>query len=292
MHSFGSLIVRNIWVAGVFPGVFGLLALRLPPLAIVSAGLLAFVALREGWQRGCLAALLAGLLVGAGWWWLGSRPGLPFPLVYALWPPLLAMTQILRDSGSQGRALLVAGGVMLAFVLVMHAVTGDVVDYWHDWLKNAVAAVPGATLKGFEENDAIRLMNGFMALLYGLGLMLALLLGRWLQSIAFNPGEFAPEFRQLILPRWLLPVAVAAIWLGGLLDAILLADLLMVTILVYFFAGLAVIHGVIAVRALPSGWLVPVYLLVIFFPPQALATLALLGAVDAFVHFRVQQGQS
>lgn len=174
----------------------------------------------------------------------------------------------------------------------MHAVTEDVVVYWHDWLKNALAAVPGAAVKGFEENDTLRLLNGFMALLYGLGLVLALLLGRWLQSIAFNPGGFATEFRQLTLPRWLLPVAVALIWAGGLLDAILLADLLMVGILLYFFAGLAVIHGVIAVRGLPSGWLAPVYLLVIFFPPQAMATLALLGAVDTFVRFRVQQGRS
>lgn len=112
MQHFASLIVRNTWVAGAFTGAFGLMALRLPPFAIVSAGLLAFVALREGWRRGCLVMGLAGLLVSAGWLWLGSRPGLPFPLVFALWPPLLIMTQVLRSSGAPGRALLVAGGVI------------------------------------------------------------------------------------------------------------------------------------------------------------------------------------
>lgn len=292
MRNYGLLIVRNLWVAGAFAGIFGVMTLRLPPFAIFSSALVALVALREGWQSGVWVAVIAGLIASGGWGWLGSRPGLAFPLVFALWPPLLVMAEVLRKTGTQGPALLVAGGVMLAFVLVMHAVTDDVVTFWHGWLKSAVAAVPGATVKGFEENDTIRLMNGFMALIFGLGLMLSLLLGRWLQALAFNPGGFAPEFRQLTLPRWLLPLTVLLIWAGGLWDVVLLADLLMTGILLYFFAGLAILHGVIAVRGLPSLWLAPAYLLILFFPPQALAGLALLGVVDTFVHFRVQQGRS
>ena len=233
---------------------------------------------------------MGALIVSAAWFVVGTRPGLAFPLVFALWPPLLLMSEALRKTGEQGRALLVAGGVMLAFVLAMHAFTGDVVAFWHEWLKAAVAAVPGATVKGFEENDTIRLMNGFIALIYGLGLMLSLLLGRWLQSVAFNPGGFAPEFRALTLPRWLLPLAVLLIWAGGLWDAVLLADLLMIGILLYFFVGLAVLHGVFAVRGWPPRWLLPAYIVLTAFPPQGLAALALLGAVDSFVHFRVQQG--
>ncbi len=292
MRYSGVLIVSNPWVAAALAGIFGVLALRLPPFALFSSALVALAALREGWRRGALVGLLAAVLVGGGWFWLGSRPGLAFPLVFALWPPLLMMAEVLRKTADQGRALLVAGAVMLAFVLVMHALTGDVVAFWHEWLKRAVAAAPWATVQGFEENDTLRLMNGFMALIYGLGLMLSLLLGRWLQALAFNPGGFAPEFRRLTLPRWVLPLAVLLIWAGGLWDAVLLADLLMSGILLYFFAGLGVIHGVIAIRGLPPVWLAPAYLLILFFPPQALAGLALLGAVDTFVRFRAQQGRS
>jgi hypothetical protein len=38
-----------------------------------------------------------------------------------------------------------------------------------------------------------------------------------------------------------------------------------------------------------GGWRVPVYLLIAFFPPEMLATLALIGVIDTFVHFRVQE---
>ncbi len=291
VRDFAVLIVRNPWVAGGLAGIFAVLALRLPPLAIFSSALVALVALKDGWPRGGQAAMVAGLIVCVGWLAMAPLPGLAFPLVFALWPPLLAMAAVLRKSGAQGAALLIAGGVGLAFVLMMHAVTGDVVAFWHDWLNVAMAALPGDAAQQLEASGGLRLLNGFIALVYSLSLMLALLLGRWMQSIAFDPGRFAGEFRQLTLPRWLLPLAVALVWLGGLQDAALMTDLLMVGMLLYGFVGLAVMHGVIQVRGLAVRWLLPVYLLLAFFPPQGIATLALLGAVDTFVQFRVQQGR-
>jgi hypothetical protein len=120
--------------------------------------------------------------------------------------------------------------------------------------------------------------------------MLALLFGRWLQSLAYNPGGFGPEFRALRLPRLVLPVAVALVWGAGLWSPVLVADLFMAAILVYFFVGLAVIHGVIAVRGLSWGWAAPVYLALVYLPQFVLAGLALLGAVDTFVNFRAQKG--
>jgi len=65
-----------------------------------------------------------------------------------------------------------------------------------------------------------------------------------------------------------------------------------VAMLLYSMVGLAVIHGVLSVRGMSVGWLWPVYLLVAFLPPEALATLALIGAVDTFVHFRIQERSS
>ncbi len=289
MGNPGLTLMRSVGGVGVLAGLFGVLALRLPPFAIVAAALVALVCLREGVYRGLLVTLIGGALVAAGWFTLGSRPGLAFPLVLPLWPTVLLMAEWVRRGRSLGTALAVAGAVMVSFVAFMHFLTGDVVGFWHEWLTRAVAAVPGATVKGFEDNDTVRLMNGFMALLLGLALFLALLLGRWMQSLMSGRPRFAAEFRQLALPFWFLPVMVTLIWAGGVVDPILLADLLMVAILLYAFVGLAVLHGVLAVRGQSQGWALPAYVLLVYFPPQALAALALVGAVDVFVRFRVQQ---
>ena len=292
MRDFASLLPRNGWLAGLLAGVFGVLALRLPPLAIASAALVVLPALDGGFSRGVLVAAVGGVLVGAGWWLLGTPPGMAFPLVLALWPPVLAMAEALRRTGEWGPVLRIAGGVMLAFVVVMHLATEDVAAFWEAWVRRAVATLPAAVVPLPDLKEALRLLNGFFALAYGLSLMLSLLLGRWMQFLAFNPGGFAPEFRRLSLPGWMLALAVALIWAGAAWDRLLLADLLMIAILLYAFVGLAVIHGVIAVRGASRRWLAPVYLLLILLPPQALVTLAALGAVDALVHFRVQGERS
>lgn len=281
--------MRNIWVSGVIAGLFAVLSLRLPPFSILSSSIVAMVALSEGLARTMGVVLLAGLLVAMGWYGLGSPSGLAFPLVLALWPPLLLMTLVLKRSGNWGLALQVAGAVMLVFVLAMHTWTDDVVTFWHDWLQRSLAAVPGADLKGFEQSSMLRLVNGFVAMIFGLALIVALMLGRRLQFMAFPPGDFGREFRAISLPAWVLALAVAVMWAGGLRDVVMLSDLLMVAILLYAVVGLAVIHGVLFVRGMSAAWRVPVYLLIAFFPPEALATLALIGVVDTFVHFRVQE---
>jgi hypothetical protein len=292
MREVAAFLMRSLWIAGLAAGFFGILALRLPPFAILSSAVVALVALRRGWVFGLTVALLAGLLVGTAWLLLPARAGLAFPLVFALWPPLLAATETLRRTESQGFALLVVGLTVVGYVVAMHLVVGDVVAFWHDWLKRAVAAVPGATVKGFEENNTIRLMNGFLGVLYGLSLMVALLFGRWLQSLLYNPGGFGPEFQRLKLPRLVLPAAVAVVWAAGGWNPVVVADLFMAGILLYFFVGLAVLHGVIAARGMPVGWVVPVYIALLYFPEMVLAALALVGALDTFVNFRAQRGQA
>jgi hypothetical protein len=289
MREFALFILRNRWTALLVAGLFGIAALKLAPFALLSTAALGLVALRQGWQDGLFVAAGAGLLVGAGGLVLESPPGLDFPLVFALWPPVLAASEVLRRTESQGAALLTVGLTVLGFVLGMHLITGDVVQFWHDWLRRAVAAVPGATVRGFEEENTLRLINGFVAILYGLSLMFALLVARWLQSLVYHPGGFGAEFRRLRLPRLVLPALVAAVWAAGTVSPVLVADLFMVSMLVYFFVGLAVIHGVIAVRGLPWGWAVPVYLALFYLPQFALSGLALLGALDTLVNFREQR---
>jgi hypothetical protein len=291
MREFAAFLLRSPVYAILVAGLFGIVALKVPPFGLPSAAVVGLYSLRKGWPHGLFVALGAGLLVGAGWYAFGSRPGLDFPLVFALWPPVLLAAEVLRRTESQGLVLLTVGLAVIAFVLGMHLVTGDVAAFWHAWLKRAVAGVPGATVRGFEENNTLRLMNGFLAVLYGLSLMASLLFARWLQSLAYNPGGFGAEFRRLRLPRLALPVAVAAIWLAGTWSQVLVADLFMIAMMLYFFVGLAVIHGVIAVRGMPWGWVVPVYIALVYLPQYTLSGLALLGAVDVFVNFRAQKGK-
>ena len=275
---------------GVLAGLFGLLALRLPMFVIPAAALVALPILRDGLWWGGVALLAGSTVVAAGWVGLGLPLGQRLPLVFVLWPIMVPMAEIVRRTGPLGPALLVAGAAMLAGVLALHGFTGDGVDFWQSWLQRTLAAIPGASQRMGDEVGSLRLINGFLALLLGLSLFLALLLARWLQFRATGRAGFAAEFRHLQLPLWALPLTVALIWAGGMQDPALLSDLLMIGILLYFFVGLAVLHGVFHVRGWRPVWLIPAYLLIVLSPPEAMAALALVGAVDVFVRFRDQQG--
>ena len=284
--------VKSPWRLGLIAGLFAVLALRLPVFVIPATGLVVIPILQFGLVRGGMAVLVGACLLLAGWLALGLPLGQMLPLALPVWLAVVPMALFLRRSSRLEPPLLWAGAIMLIFVLGMHTWTDDVVSFWREWLNHAMAAVPGADLKGLEEASMMRLVNGFVAMVFGLALMLSLMLGRWLQYKLFPSGSFAREFRELSLPTWVLALAVAVIWAGGLRDVVMLSDLLMVAMLLYSMVGLAVIHGVLFVRGMSAGWLWPVYLLMAFLPPEALATLALIGAVDAFVHFRIQERAS
>lgn len=288
MRDFAAFIMRSRLHAIAIAGLFGVLSLKVLPFALLSAAALGLVALRKGWLDGAVVAIGAAVVVGAGFFLMELRPGLNFPVVFALWLPLLICAEVLRRTESQGLALLVVGLTVGLFVLGMHVVTGDVVAFWQSWLRRAVAAVPGATVQGFERDGTLRLMNGLIAVLYGIGLMFSLLCARWLQSLVYNPGGFGPEFQRLRLPRLALPVVVGAIWASGTVSQILVADLLMVAVMIYFFAGLAIVHALVAFRRLHWTWSAPPYVALIFAPQYAVVGLALVGAFDALIDFRTR----
>jgi hypothetical protein len=244
------------------------------------------VALRRGFSSALIVAIGALLLVAVGWFFVRLRPGLGFPIVLILWLPLLTGAFVLRRLQSQGTALLSVALVCTLGVIAMHLATGDVVAFWHGWLSRAVTGVPGATVRGFERDGTLRLMNGLVALFLGIAAMLSLLLARWMQSLLYYKGAFAVEFCELRLPRTVALVVVAVLLVAAAVSQVMLVDLLMVSIMMYFFVGLAVIHGIVRKRNLSWLWAAPPYLAMAFMPQYAMVGVAFLGVVDAFVRFR------
>ncbi|MCX8048403.1 MAG: hypothetical protein N3A55_01920 [Methylohalobius sp.] len=290
MREIAAFIMAGRWRALIAAGGFGLLGVFFLPLLLLSAAAVGLVTLRRGAREGGITMLGAACLVGSAFWLLPARPGFAFPLVFALWPPVWVGALVLRHTFSQGVSLTVVGMLIWGYVAAMHALTGDVVGFWRAWLEQAIANVPGATVEGFDYEGTLRLMNGLVAMVYGLSVFASLLLARWWQAILYYPGGFQSEFCELRTPRWLLPVLVAVLWLAGYWSRVLLADLLLSAMAVYLFQGLAVVHRIVSVRNLSGFWLVPPYGLLVLMPQYAVVGLALLGALDSLFDLRHRAG--
>ncbi|KXJ41172.1 MAG: hypothetical protein AXA67_06395 [Methylothermaceae bacteria B42] len=286
MYEFAAFIMGARWRAVVLASLFALTGVYFVPMVILSAAVIALVTLRNGWLEGIVIFIAAAVVTLGIFMALPPRPGFPFPLAIVLWPPVMVAAEVLRRTYSQGFALLAVAAFMLAYVAVVHSLTGDVVAFWEQWLQQAVANVKGATVEGFKHDGTLRLFNGLVAMLYTASVVSALLLARWWQAILYNPGGFQKEFCQLRLPRSMLLGAVLLIWLAGTVNKILMVDLLMVAMMIYLFQGLAVLHGMLVKQGLTGFLMVPVYGLLLFMPQYGVMGLALLGAIDTFIDFR------
>ncbi len=287
MRELASFVMQSLVNAIGVAGLLGALSFRFLPLSLLSAAVVGLIALRKGLWDALIVCAGAAVLVATAWL-INFRPCFGFPVVVALWLPMFACAEVLRRTESQGKALMLVALFAALLVVLMHLLTGDVVAWWKAWLKQAVTCVPGATVQGFERNDTLRLMNGLVATAFGISLMASVLLARWLQSLLYHPGGYAAEFHALRLPRLLLPVIVAVLLAVGGLDKGVLVDLFMVSVMMYFFQGLAVLHGVVAARNLSWVWVLPPYLVLPFAPQYVLMGLAVLGAMDSLIDFRAR----
>lgn len=262
------------------------MSLFLLPLSIFSGAALALVALRKGFTQAFYVLAIAALLIVVSYLLAPAKPGFPFPVVFALWVPVMAGAWWLRNTQSQSTALLAIGTVCALFVAGMYIAVGDVVAWWNEWILTAMPEVRNATTGDGGLDDDIRLFNGLVAMGLGFSAMLTLLYARWMQGMLFNPGGFAAEFIAIKLPRTVLVLVLVVLIAARAYNQSMMKDLFMIAMMVYFMTGIAVLHGVFVQYRWNRNWLVAPYIGLMFLPYILIPGLAILGAADSLIDFR------
>jgi hypothetical protein len=292
MREFAQFIMRGRLYAIVIAGSLGTLAVILPPFSLFSGATVGLVTLRHGIKEGLIITAGAALIVAVAFLVMIGRADLSFPLLVGLWLPNVLGCWVLQTTQSQTATLLVIGGFAALFAMGMHLVTGDVTTWWQQWIEQVMsqANIEGITVEQLTQTSALILMNGLVAMLFGLNLMLTILLARWWQGLLYNPGGFVKEFYALRLPRnfTFFVILLSAVVLTGVLDSKthILTDLFIIAVMMYLFQGLAAMHGMAAVRGLPQLWLLPVYLGLFFLPLDFIIGLATFGITDSLINLR------
>jgi hypothetical protein len=208
------------------------------------------------------------------------------------WLPTTVLAIILRATISLAWTLTVAVALGWALVLAFYVILADPAAWWLAALSKVKPLLTEAGLIGDEAalTAALEFLAPFGAGVFAANLLayllLALLLGRWWQSLLFNPGGFRAEFHGLRLGK---PMAAVALLLFGLavgLELPLIVNLALVLMVVYAVQGLAVIHGAAGRANLSRGWLVGLYVLMLLILPQLLVFLCALGIADAWADIR------
>ncbi|WP_339515826.1 hypothetical protein [Pseudomonas sp. RL_15y_Pfl2_60] len=257
----------------------------LPLLFWLSAAAGCLVLLRRGLSD-ALGILAWALLPAIAWWYFGE----PRTLMVLL--GALGMGLLLRSSMSWNRVLLCSVALGLVYGLVLGAVFREPIGAMAGELKQLMPQVLDGVYQQMSVDERARLdsliapvLTGLLAALLQIVSLLSLMLGRYWQALLYNPGGFGREFRTLKLP----PPLAMLLLVGMLLGPNLGPQMAMLTPLCSVplaFAGIALIHGLVAQGRMSKFWLVGMYITLLLFMQLTYPLLVVIAIVDSLFDFR------
>ncbi|HCA63436.1 hypothetical protein [Stutzerimonas stutzeri] len=260
-------------------------AAALPMLFWLSAAAGSLVLLRRG-LNDALSVLVWAVIPALAWWYFGD----PRTLLVLLGS--LGLALLLRSHASWVRVMVCSVGLGLLYVWALGAVFGEPIAALASELQKVLPdALSGAYQqlsveeRGRLESLLVPVLTGLLAALLQIVTLLSLMLGRYWQAALYNPGGFGSEFRALRFP----PILAMLLLVGMLLGPNLGAQLAVLTPLCsvpLVFAGLALMHGLVAQGRLPRFWLVGLYVTLVLFMQLIYPLLAVLAIVDGLFDFR------
>lgn len=301
MANFAAFVMRRPWNAALVAAIFSLLSIMLPLFSQVSGAVVGLVTLRLGAVQGFLvmggAALCTTVIALIAR--LGSNmttAAFFAAILLVTWLPTWALALVLRQSRSLAATLGVAGLFGAIVVIAIHVTVGDASDWWHQLLSQTLQPLlqeTGTAINGDQVERIITAMSEAMTGLLGaacvLTIMTSLFLARWWQAILYNPGGFKQEVQALHID-WrasaFLAAAMALLILSSTDSTSLGGDLLVVLLAFYMLPGLALVHWIVTATGSHGIWLVVLYGLMFFLPPQVMVVLAALGFTDSWMDLR------
>lgn len=255
------------------------LAAVLQPFFWLGAAAGSLVLLRRG-AGDALGILVWALLPALAWWYLGD------PSVTLVLLGSAALAQVLRTSMSWNRVMLASVVLGVFYVLLLSTVSAGLVTGLAEAFRSVLPQVLSEAKLSADQQAELQAglvpaVTGLLAASLQVISLLCLMLARYWQAALYNPQGFGREFRALRLSA---PVAVSLL-LGALVvpllgpQAAVLAPLCAVPLL---FAGLALGHGLVALKRLPGFWLVLMYGLALMLGN----VICLVAVVDSLFDFR------
>jgi hypothetical protein len=257
----------------------------LPLLFWLSAAAGSLVLLRRGLSD-ALGILVWAMLPAIGWWYFGE----PRTLLVLL--GTLGLALLLRANLSWGRVLLCSVALGLVYGLILGAVFREPIEAMALELQKLMPQMLDGVHQQLSVDERARLdsliapvLTGLIAALLQIVSLLCLMLGRYWQALLYNPGGFGREFHALRLP---IPLALL-LFVGMLLGPNMGAQMAMLTPLCsvpLMFAGIALLHGLVAQGGLAKFWLIGMYVTLLLFMQPTYPLLVVLAIVDSLFDFR------
>lgn len=293
MRFLANYIMRGRWHAAGVASTLAFLSLLLPPASIISSATIALFTLRRGAHDGIFVLLLAcAISTAMSLLLLGNYL---FALVYSfvLWLPIWGISIILREGGRLLLVMQISAVFGVLSIAMAYFLIADPAALWNQILSVAIEPMLSRTeASEAEVQQAItnmsQYMTGIAAMGFISGLLLGLFLGRWWQSMLYNPGGFRQEYLALrAKPGFSIGsilIVILAIASSGKLAEVAW-NMSIPLFLFYIFIGTAIAHTVITAMK-NKHFLLPIFYVLLLMIPHALLPVALIGLSDSWLNLR------
>ncbi|RLU08590.1 hypothetical protein CS078_14810 [Pseudomonas prosekii] len=258
----------------------------LPLLYWLGAAAGCLVLLRRG-LKDAIGVLALGLLPALVWWFYSDDPRALLVLLGS-W----SLALVLRASESWNRVLLVSIAMGVVFAVVLGTAFAPQIEMLAQALIKVMPSLLGDVYQKLSVDEQARfasliapVLTGLIAALLQIVSVLSLLVGRYWQALLYNPGGFGREFRAIRFPLGLAMLLLAFMLLGPNFGS-QLAMLTPLCSVPLVFAGLSLIHGLVAQKRLAGFWLVGLYVTLLLFMQLIYPLLVVLAIVDSLIDFR------
>jgi len=271
MRSLASYAMRGRRQAILTAFVTGLV----PLVNLLTPALLGLVCLRHGLREALQVAAWA-ILPLAGW----AMAGDVTPLILAV--GVLALASMLHSTGRWDITLVgaVLVGVAAEMILRMRP---EFMAQILDQLDTMMAQNAGADAGSMPREDLQVLLYSLFGVVHMFLAISMTVLARWWQALLYNPGGFRSEFHALRLPPRM-AMTLAGLFLLASFGVPVLAGWVLYFVMPLFFAGLALVHGLVGLKKLSGLWLGAFYLLLL--SPVVAQLLTVAALFDSWYDFR------
>lgn len=293
MLGLATFVMRSRWSAITVFTVFLALGTFVLPVLVLACAVAALVTLRNGVVEGLLVVVIGTLLtftfaaLGSPHAHVVSVIGVSVGVTVI---PVWIAASVLRRQADWPLALAAAALLCGFWVTVVYAVLDSPAAWWAKQLEIEMAGAQNIP-EGRDLSEMIAQfaphMTGLLGAMLLLFCILGLMLGRWWQSLLYNPGGFRKEFLALRLKRThalVLLGFVAIGWFGGESIGLWAADIGSILIAMFIFPGVALAHVWASQSPYSSAALAGFYIAVVIIPHMAAA----LGWMDTWLDLRTR----
>ncbi len=273
--------------------VLALLSIIIYPASILSTAIIALITLRKGWYEGSLIIGSASIVTGILGYFLIKNYTLAIGYALVLFIPVWLIAIVLREGKKLSFAFEIAIFISTLGILALYLFNSDPQAMWKSYLTTIMQPILSNSEAPIDDikmsiSFLSKYMSGFMAAGMISGLFAGLLLGRWWQSVLFNPGGFRAEFLQLktspILGISSILLLVAALLSHGKISE-MSWNIVIVFFVFYSFTGVSVLHTVFSTMQ-QKKIILSVFYIISFLVPHLLFIVASIGLADTWVDFR------